>query len=122
VTALSIAGQNLKRTRSIAVAMLRRVLEICFGQHLFGVDRYRRSLGVAILLQKSIRRCGHTERGLTPPALKSIALQEVAEQLSKVVGRTVRYVSITPEKLAASARRYGVDEWMAVSFRDYNQA
>ncbi len=60
------------------------------------------------------------EYEITGPA--AISYPEVAERLSKTLGRKITYVPISPDALAEAARGAGMDEWSAMLFRDYNRA
>ncbi|WP_054313351.1 SDR family oxidoreductase [Mesorhizobium sp. 1M-11] len=54
---------------------------------------------------------------LTGPA--SISFHEIVRELSELLGRTIRYVPISPDSLAQSVRDMGLDEWFAEGFHDY---
>lgn len=57
---------------------------------------------------------------LTGPA--AIGYAQVAESLGRALGRSVRYMPITPDALAEFARRGGVDDWTAALMHDYSVA
>jgi len=61
-----------------------------------------------------------TSQDLTGPA--SISFHEIVRTLSRLLGREIRYVPITPAALAQSIREMGIGEWFAQVSHDYLQA
>ncbi len=52
----------------------------------------------------------------------SISFHDIARQLSELVGREIRYVPMSPDRLAQSIRDVGLDEWYAQGYHDYLRA
>lgn len=57
---------------------------------------------------------------LTGPA--SITMHDVAATLSKVLGRPIKYVPISPDAVAENMKKFGMGDWFQKVMRDYSQA
>ncbi len=57
---------------------------------------------------------------LTGPS--GVSYAEVADSLTRALGRPVRYVPVSPEAVAELARKSGADDWNARLMRDYSAA
>lgn len=53
---------------------------------------------------------------------ESVSFHDVAEVLSDVSGRAIKYVPVAPDAIKESMMRAGLDEWMSTLMRDYSQA
>ena len=53
---------------------------------------------------------------------ESISLHDVAAALSKVLGRKIAYVPISPDDVEATLLQMGFGEWMADLLREYSEA
>lgn len=52
----------------------------------------------------------------------SVSLHDVANVLSDVSGRSVKYVPVTPDAVRESMLRAGHDDWISTLMRDYSRA
>ena len=59
---------------------------------------------------------------LTPSGPESISFYDVADSLTKILGRPVTYVPVPLEAVAQSIRDMGAGDWFAQVMRDYSKA
>jgi hypothetical protein len=69
-----------------------------------------------------INNGGHVNKLYTLTGPESITFHDVASALSNSLGKTVRYVSVSPEQVADSIRNMGGNEWAAKVMTDYDRA
>ncbi len=64
----------------------------------------------------------HDGKIYTPTGPESLTLEQAAEQLSSVVGRTVSYVAVPDEAARAAMLRMGMSPWLAGMSVEYGRA
>lgn len=68
---------------------------------------------VAAVAAAVLTESGHEGKSYEIVGPESITFHEVAERLSKILGKPVSYVSPTPEEYKQTLLGYGVPEWLA---------
>jgi uncharacterized protein YbjT (DUF2867 family) len=68
---------------------------------------------VAAVADRALTEAGHTGQTLVLTGPQALSFAEVAEQLSLLVGATVRYVPSTPEEERRRLRAAGAPAWLA---------
>jgi uncharacterized protein YbjT (DUF2867 family) len=71
---------------------------------------------------KILTEPGHDGKVYTLTGPAAISLGDVAQALSEVLGKDVRYVDVSPEVAKAAMLRRGVPEWLADALNEYASA
>jgi len=71
---------------------------------------------------KLLTEPGHDNKIYTLTGPAAISLGDVAQALSEVLGKDVRYVDVSLEAAKAAMLRHGVPEWLADALNEYAQA
>ena len=77
------------------------------------------ALAAAILLDESKRHDGQI---YTPTGPQSLSMPEVAEGLTSVLGKTVRFVSVPDEAVRSGSIQAGLTPWLAGMMVEYGRA
>jgi uncharacterized protein YbjT (DUF2867 family) len=73
---------------------------------------------VAAVAAKVLTSDGHIGKTYTLTGAEALTYAEVAEKLSKLLGTTVKYVSLAPQQLKESMLQLGMPQWQAKALVD----
>jgi len=73
---------------------------------------------VAAVAAKTLTEDGHVRKAYTLTGPEPVTNAQVAQMLSRVLGREIRYINLTPEQLKPALLSAGVPEWSADALLD----
>ncbi|MFL6256314.1 MAG: SDR family oxidoreductase [Pyrinomonadaceae bacterium] len=128
-------SENLLKTSGLKWTMLRPNF---FMQNLLGQARQIAATGsiyqpvgdarasfvdvrdIAAVAARTLTEEGHDEQTYTLTGPEALSYTEVAAKLSEAAGRSINYVSISPEQFRAGALGAGLPEWLVTALERLN--
>lgn len=76
---------------------------------------------IAAVAVKTLTEEGHTGKIYTITGTEALTFDQVAEKLSAVIGKPVKYVNVSPEEFKQSLMNWGQPDWLADTLNELYQ-